>query len=167
MKTIVLTGMMGSGKTTVAKLLAQELNLEMIDIDSLIEQNEKLSIAEIFTQKGEIYFRQIEKQTIENILKSENQIISLGGGSIENQQTREFLLNNSKLIYLETSPETIFNRIKNNTTRPLLCGNMSIEKISEILTKRESNYISAHIKITTDNKSPNEVTREILGVLKV
>ena len=165
MKTIILTGMMGAGKTTIAKLLAEKLNIKAIDIDSLIEQNEREKIAEIFSNKGEEYFRKIEKETIKNIFTPENLIISLGGGALENQETRNILLNNSTVIYLQTSPEIIFERIKSNTERPLLCGNMSVEKISEILEKRIKNYQSATYTITTDNKTPTQIAKEIIGVL--
>ena len=165
MKTITLTGMMGAGKSTIAKILAKKLNIKPIDIDSLIEQNEGEKISEIFSKKGEKYFREIEKNTIDNIFTCENLIISLGGGALENNETREFLLTNSNVIYLQTSPEIIFERIKSNTERPLLCGNMSIEKISEILEKREKNYQTATYKITTDNKTPDQIAEEIIGVL--
>ena len=167
MKTIILTGMMGAGKTTVAKVLAEKLNIKSIDIDTLIEQNEGEKISEIFSNKGEKYFREIEQCTINKIFTStpKNLVISLGGGALENSKTREFLLNNSTVIYLKTSPEIIYERIKNNTSRPLLCGNMSVEKITEILEKREANYQSATITITTDNKTPEKIADEIIGVL--
>ena len=165
MKTITLTGMMGAGKSTIAKILAKKLNIKPIDIDSLIEQNEGEKISEIFSKKGEEYFRKIEKNTIDNIFTRENLVISLGGGALENNETREFLLTNSTVIYLQTSPEIIFERIKSNTERPLLCGNMSVEKISEILEKREKNYQTATYKITTDNKTPDQIAEEIIGVL--
>ena len=153
MKTIILTGMMGAGKTTISKILGEKLNIKSIDIDTLIEQNENEKISEIFSNKGENYFRNIEKETIKNNFNPENLIISLGGGALENNETRDFLLKNSTIIYLKTSPEVIYERIKNNTSRPMLCGNMSVEKISEILEKREANYQSATLTITTDNKS--------------
>lgn len=167
MKTIVLTGMMGSGKTTAAKLLAQKLNLESIDIDALIEQKEKLTISEIFKQKSEKYFRKLEQQTILAVTKPEKQVISLGGGAFEDPKTREFLLKNTTVIFLEASAETIYERIKNNTSRPLLCDNITKEKISEILEKRKLNYNSAHLKIITDNKTPNTVIKEITGAIKI
>ncbi len=167
MKTIVLTGMMGSGKTTAAKLLAQKLNLESIDIDALIEQKEKLTISEIFKQKSEKYFRKLEQQTILAVTKPEKQVISLGGGAFEDPKTRKFLLKNTTVIFLEASAETIYERIKNNTSRPLLCDNITKEKISEILEKRKLNYNSAHLKIITDNKTPNTVIKEITGAIKI
>lgn len=165
MKTIVLTGMMGSGKTTVGKLLAEALNLEFIDIDTCVEQQENMSISEIFSTKGEPYFRNLEKDTIKNIFKNSNSIISLGGGAFEDEQTRQFLNENSTVIYLKTSPETILQRIKNDNSRPLLCDNMSIDKIQNLINLREQNYESASYIITTDNKNLKDIIKEITGVL--
>ncbi len=166
MKTIVLTGMMGSGKTTIGKLLSKKFNLEFADIDSYIESKEKTTITKIFQTNGEKYFRELEAKTIKKIFKHENQIISLGGGAFENTKTREFLNKNALTVYLKTTPEIIFDRIQNDTTRPLLCGNMSIEKIKEIIKLREKNYESAHFTISTDNKTSEEIIEEITGVLE-
>jgi shikimate kinase len=166
MKTIVLTGMMGAGKTTVAQFLSKELSLEFIDIDSFIENQEGLTISEIFAQKGEEYFRNLETSVIETIFNSENQVISLGGGALENPKTREFLKKNSNLIYLKTSPTEIFERIKSDASRPLLRDKMSIEHIEKILNMREKNYQEAHYTIQTNNKLPINIAREIVGVLQ-
>jgi shikimate kinase len=167
MRTIVLTGMMGSGKSTVGKLLSENLGIQFVDLDVFIEQSENLSISEIFKQKGEKYFRQIEKDKILEIFNENNQVISLGGGAFEDDNIRKFLLKNSCVIYLKTSPQKIFERIKNDTTRPLLSGEMSISKINEILDVREKNYNSAEKIILTDEKEPNLVVDEILGVLEL
>lgn len=165
MKTIILIGMMGCGKTTIGKLLGEKLNIKHFDIDFIIESQNKKTISEIFSTKGENYFRELEKTTIKNIFKPQNQILSLGGGSFENKETQNLLLNKSTIIYLKTSPNIIFNRIKNNTQRPLLKNNMNIEKISEIIQNRKDNYELADHTILTDNKNPIQITEEILGVL--
>lgn len=165
MKTITIIGMMGSGKTTLGKLLGKKLGLESVDIDSAIEEQTGESISEIFSKYGEEHFSTLEKNTIKNIFNSENKIISTGGGAFENKETRDLLINNSIVIYLKTTPEIIFERIKNNTQRPLLKNNMTTDKISEILAGRQKNYELAHHTIVTDNKNPNEIMEEILGVL--
>ena len=161
MKTICLTGMMGSGKTTVANIFATEKNLKIIDIDSIIEENENQKISDIFETKGEKYFRKIEQETIFSYFQPEDAIISLGGGAFENQKTREFLLKNSKVVYLKTSSEVILERIKNDTSRPLLYGRMNIESIAKIIEKIESNNLSAHKTVLTDNKTPQQIVLEI------
>lgn len=166
MKKITLIGMMGSGKTTLGKILSEKTNVSAIDIDELIEQNENLTITDIFKTQGEEYFRKIEAKTIKELINSTNpQILSLGGGAFENVQTRELLLNNSVVIYLETTPVEILNRIQKTNNRPLLKNNMTIEKINEIITKRKDNYNLAHHKILTDGKTPSKIAEEILGAL--
>ncbi len=165
MKTIVLIGMMGSGKTTIGKLLGTKLNLKNIDIDILIEQNEKRTISDIFQNNGEKYFRNLEKETIQSVFEDKNLVISLGGGAFEDPVTQELLLKNSTIIYLKTSPQIILERIKNNTNRPLLKNQMTIEKIQSIISKRQKNYELANITILTDNKNPNKIVEEILGAI--
>ncbi len=165
MKTIVLTGMMGAGKSTVGQLLAQQLKIEFADIDSLIENKENKTISEIFEIFGEEHFRTLEKNIIKQCFKSQNQIISLGGGAFENQETQKFLLSNATVIYLKTTPETILKRVKNNNSRPLLNSNNNIQKIAEMINIRKNNYEKAHHSITTDNKKPNEIANEITGVI--
>ena len=167
MKKITLIGMMGSGKTTLGKILSEKTNVSAIDIDELIEQNENSTITDIFKTQGEEYFRKIEAKTIKELINSTNpQILSLGGGAFENVQTRELLLNNSVVIYLETTPVEILNRIQKTNNRPLLKNNMTIEKINEIITKRKDNYNLAHHKILTDGKTPSKIAEEILGALE-
>lgn len=161
MKTVCFIGMMGAGKTTLTKLLSDKLNIRYVDLDSLIESNEKMSVSEIFKTKGEQYFRKVEKDTLQNIFKPQGMIISLGGGAFENEKTRELLLNNALVIYLKTSPDCILNRIKDDKSRPLLANNMTIDRISEILNKREQNYLLAHKVIITDKKTPLQIIQEI------
>lgn len=165
MKTIALIGMMGSGKTTIGKLLGEKLTLRSIDIDVIIEQNEKRTVSEIFQNEGEKYFRNIERETIKKIFTNKDLIISLGGGAFEDQLTQELLLKNSTVIYLKTSPNVILERIKNNTNRPLLKNQMTVEKIQSIILQREKNYELANITILTDNKNTDKIVEEILGVI--
>lgn len=160
---IVLTGMPGSGKTTVGKLLAEKIGADFFDVDFLIEKSQKMCITEIFKTKGEKYFRQIEADIIRNI-PSDNTVVSLGGGAFENSDTRDFLLSgNNTVIYLKTSAQKIYERIKNDTTRPLLTDNMNIETIQNMLNIREKNYKLAHYTVLTDNRSADEIVNEILG----
>lgn len=166
MKTVVLTGMMGSGKTSAGKILAKISDCEFTDLDCCIEQQEKQSIPDIFENRGEEYFRKIEKESLKKIFKPGKHVISLGGGTFENPDTRDFLLKNSNVFYLQTSPEIIFERIKNSTSRPLLSKCMTIKKITEILEKRECNYKKAQNIIVTDNLTPLQTAELILGVLK-
>ena len=137
MKAVVFTGMMGSGKTSAGRLLAEKLGLQFVDIDEQIEKREGCSISEIFQQKGEIYFRKKESDVIRKSL-FDNVVISLGGGAFEDENTREFLLSNAVVIYLKTSAEVILKRIQNTNVRPLLKNNMNVNKINAILKNREN-----------------------------
>ena len=157
--------MMGSGKTTIGKLLGEKLTLRSIDIDVIIEQNEKRTVSEIFQNEGEKYFRNIERETIKKNFTNKDLIISLGGGAFEDQLTQELLLKNSTVIYLKTSPNVILERIKNNTNRPLLKNQMTVEKIQSIILQRQKNYELANITILTDNKNTDKIVEEILGVI--
>jgi len=163
---IVLIGMMGSGKSTVGKLLAEQLGYTFIDLDDEIEKIENKKISQIFNDNGEQYFRKLEKEKIKEFVNTENTVISLGGGTFEDNDTQKILKNLSTIIYLKASPIVIFERIKKEIHRPLLHKNFSVETIEFILEKRKKNYEKAHYKIVTDRKTPQEIAKEILGVIK-
>ena len=160
-KNIILTGMSGCGKTTTAKELVKVLkDYVYIDIDEEIEKHEGKSINRIFEENGEQYFRNIEKNFIKNVLKSNNMIISIGGGAFEDEENRDLMLSDAHVIYLSASAQTIYNRLKNTNDRPLL-KDISPQKIENIMSKRINNYKKAHITIDTDNKKIYNVVKEI------
>ena len=160
-KNIILTGMSGCGKTTTAKELVKVLkDYVYIDIDEEIEKHEGKSINRIFEENGEQYFRNIEKNFIKNVLKSNNMIISIGGGAFEDEENRDLMLSDAHVIYLSASAQTIYNRLKNTNDRPLL-KDISPQKIENIMSKRVNNYKKAHITIDTDNKNIYNVVKEI------
>ena len=163
---IALIGMMGSGKTTIGAELKKVLpEYDYVDLDELIEKSTQKKISEIFLKYGEPHFRILESDKINAVMKNNNQIISLGGGAFESENNRKLLLDNSKVIYLKASPKAIFDRIKEETHRPLLRRDFSLEKITEIMNKRHKNYEKAHIIIDTTDKTPYNIVKEILGVL--
>ena len=167
-KNITLIGMMGSGKTTVAKELATRLpELKLVDIDAEIEKSSGKKISEIFLKYGEARFRELENTKIRAFAKLDCQIISAGGGAFENVDNRKLFLENSTVFFLKASAETIYNRIKEETHRPLLKKNFSLEKIQHILSLREKNYEKAHYIIDTNKKTPYNIVEEILGVINV
>ena len=164
---LVLIGMMGCGKTTVAKQLEKFLpEYKRIDIDEEIEKSSGKKISEIFLKFGEPHFRMLESNKIKSVLLNKNQIIALGGGAFEKAENRIVICDNAKVIYLKTSAEEICKRIKNEFHRPLLNKNVSEERILEIINKREPNYLKADIIIQTDNKTPEEISKEILEVIE-
>lgn len=166
MKNIVLVGMMGAGKTTIGELLATKLNRELKDIDRVIEQEQKKSIIEIFTNDGEEAFRQLESETIEKFSNMSNLIISTGGGALEKANNLSNLQKNGIIIYLKADIEELFKRVKNETQRPLLKEQDPLEVIKKLIKKREKFYLMANITIITDNKSPEKITEEIIKAIK-
>ena len=111
-KNIVLVGMMGSGKSSIGKLLSKNVDLDFIDIDKKIEEKEKKTISEIFSKFGEIYFRNLEEQISMEYLNLQNKIISLGGGGFMNIKIRKNCLINSLTFWLNWKNEIVINRIK-------------------------------------------------------
>ena len=165
-RNIALTGMMGSGKSSAAKELSKLLpDFTFVDIDSEIERTTNKKISEIFLKFGDPHFRMLETDKIQKFVQGQNQIISLGGGAFEDEFNRRIILENCTTIYLRTTPEEIFKRIKNETHRPLLAKKFSVERISEIIKKRSVNYEKSDIIIDTDGKTPYDISNEILGVI--
>lgn len=162
---ISLIGMMGSGKTCIGELLAKLLNMSFVDTDEQIIKSEKTSINQIFAQKGETYFREMETATLKNVLNYNNQIISTGGGIIKSDENLSLLKEKSVVFYLKASPDILFERIKNNKERPLLNVENMKDKIKTILQERISQYEKAQYIIVTDDKSPIEIANEIIGII--
>ena len=160
---IALIGMMGSGKSTIAKLLANRLkDFSFVDTDEEIIKSQKISINEIFEKYGEKTFRTIETEQLKEILKKDNQVIATGGGIVISEDNLNLLLNNSVLIYLKAEFEELYNRVKNNKERPLLNDCNIKEKIINLLGQREEKYKKAHFTIDTTNKTPDIIVKEIL-----
>ena len=160
-KNIVLLGMMGSGKSTIGYLLSNKINSDFYDIDKIIEEEEGLKITEIFENKGENYFRKIEEKICLKILKFNNKIISLGGGSFLNNKIREEIQNNHVSFWLNWNTSTIIRRIKKNKNIPILKG-MSENEINKLIIKRKKIYEKAHLKINCENLSKNEIINKII-----
>lgn len=164
---ISLIGMMGCGKSTIGKILNELLeNYTFIDTDEEIISKEKCSINEIFETKGETYFRKVETDVLKKILQNKNQIISTGGGIIKDENNLKILKENSLVIYLSADTNTLYERVKNNTERPLLKTNNLKEKITTLLKEREIQYRKAHIIINTEEKSTNKIAEEIIEELR-
>lgn len=163
---IVLTGMMGAGKSTIGKALSKILkDYTFIDVDNVIVDIEGMTISEIFEKKSEEYFRIIEKEIIQELSQEEDLIIALGGGAYENKETREILEENCKVIYLKSTVDRLFNRIKDDKNRPLLQCENPKSKLEELLKLREPNYLKAEYIIETDNKNIDEITKEIIEMV--
>lgn len=162
MKNIVLTGFMGTGKTEVGRLLARRLGYKFIDADSMIEEEQKMPITEIFKRFGEPYFRDVESEVIKRLSEMERVVISTGGGVVMREENMTNLRKKGVIICLMASPETIFERTKDDTSRPLLQVKDPLQRIRELLNFRRPYYEKADIMIDTDGKTPEEVAEEII-----
>lgn len=163
---IFLVGMMGSGKTTIGQLLSEELSLPFFDTDEIITSIEGESISEIFSYKGEEYFRCLENELIEN-WKISDGIVATGGGLPCFNYMMEKLNEKGKTIFLITSTTQIINRISHDNSRPLVVGKSpsQIKKaINDLLKLRRVFYSKARIKVKTDVE-PKEIVRRIVRKL--
>jgi len=164
---IVLLGYMASGKSVVGKILAEALTIQFVDLDSFIEYNEQMSITEIFETKGEIYFRKIEGEYLQELLNSnESSVISLGGGTPCYGSNMDFVENKSTSFYLKASIDIIFNRLKNETSQRPLVAEIGPENLKEYIAKhlfeRTPYYERAHHTILADHKNVAQIVGEIM-----
>jgi shikimate kinase len=165
---IILIGFMGSGKTSVGKLLAERLGYGFQDTDSLIEIQEQESIGHMFETKGEAYFRDLETMLLRKMQPElTHTILSTGGGLVLREQNRELLRGLGYVFYLKASDETIVDRLKEDKTRPLLQGEDLSAKVERLQKERMPIYLAtAHKMIQTDDKTPAEIVDEILKELQ-
>lgn len=174
---IILIGYMGCGKSTVGKRLARKIKASFLDTDAWIEEQEGITISEIFATKGEACFRDMETECLKKLLKEKSSekdkpdacnegsghVISVGGGLPVREENQELLKQLGQVIYLKAKPETIYKRIKGDTTRPLLQTENPLERIKEMLLFREQKYqASAHEVISVDEKSVGKIVDEIM-----
>ena len=160
-KNIVLIGMMGSGKSLIGKILSKKLNLNFVDIDQKIEEIEKITISDIFKNKGEKYFREIEKNISIDYLKLENKIISLGGGGYINQSIRKQCFKNCTTFWLNWKNEILIKRIINSKKRPLAMKLNSFE-INKLILKRSKIYKLSDYKINCDKLDKDQIVKKII-----
>lgn len=159
---IVLIGFMGSGKSSVGHYLAKILGMQYINTDDIIEQREGMKISEIFKKNGEKYFRKKEKEVIANVSNLKACVIATGGGIVLNWENVEALKKGGKIFFLKASPEVIYERIKDDKTRPLLNVDDPPSAIKRILKARMPLYRSAaDYTIDTTRLSIDEVAEKI------
>ena len=163
---ISLVGYMGSGKSHVSKVLSQELDLKLIDLDHQISLKNKMTIAEMFEKRGEIYFRKQEREILEEILATEkNTVLSVGGGTPVYYNNMEVINQNSESIFLRTSVTNLAERLlKQKQKRPLI-AKISDEDLPEFIAKhlfeRNAYYSKAKYTVSTDGKEVDQIVAEI------
>lgn len=164
---IFLIGFMGAGKSTVAGALHRMLGMERLEMDQMIVDEQKMAISEIFEKYGESHFRDIETQTLIDLKDREPAIVSCGGGIVVREENIGHMKESGKIVLLTATPETIYERVKDSTNRPILNGNMNVEYISELMEKRRAKYeAAADLVIATDGKSAAAICEEMIAKLK-
>ena len=167
---ISLIGYMGSGKSHIAKLLSDRLGIKLIDIDKEISKKNKMTIAEMFQKKGEIFFRRQERALLEEIVATEDScILSLGGGTPAYYNNMELINQNSESIFLRTSVKNLTERLlKQKHKRPLI-ANISDQDLPEFIAKhlfeRNIFYNKAKYTVNTDDKTPEMIVEELCYLL--
>jgi shikimate kinase len=169
MKHVVLVGMMGVGKTTVGRYVAERLERRFVDTDALIEEKEGHSIPQIFAAHGEAHFRNLELKMIRHVMDSDSAVVSIGGGAFVNPAVRDVLKNFATTFYLQATPETLILRIGTGETRPMLTQNAPAGKeqidarLRKLLVEREPIYELADYTIATDDLACEQVGEAIVG----
>ncbi len=169
-KHLYLSGFMGAGKSRIGRELAALTDHPFYDSDKWIEEREGLTVREIFEQKGEAYFREAEKEALRHLAgRKEASIVALGGGAILDEKNRRLLKKTGTLVYIKTSPEAIFERVRHSKKRPLLTvaegpgyEQALLQRIRQLLAEREPLYKEADVIIERDGLSLSEIVEAVL-----
>tara|TARA_S200000501_G_C20829664_1_gene746616 strand:+ start:36 stop:548 length:513 start_codon:yes stop_codon:yes gene_type:complete len=162
-KNLVFLGMMGSGKTTLGKIVSKKLNKNFVDIDHEIEIKEGMKISEIFQKKGEVFFRKLEEKISLQNLKKTNSVISLGGGAFINKKIQYEILKNHISIWLRWDNKNLISRIKNSQKRPIAVK-LNDYDLDELIQKRSKIYSKAKFQIKCDKLTKIEITKKIIEI---
>lgn len=174
---IFLTGFMGSGKSTIGPILANTLGFDFVDVDRLIEEKANARVVQIFEREGEQRFRELEHQVLHDVTTREKCVVSLGGGTIANDENFSLIRNSGIIVYLRLEPDEIYQRVHHRPDRPLLwdgSGNLLSadqlqERIRQLLTDRERYYNQADVIVPSDRRrvgvTVDEIVRRLRGYL--
>ena len=164
-KKIFLVGFMGSGKSTVGRILAKRLKVPFVDIDEEIEIREGLTIPQIFSLKGEGYFRNLEVEVLKDItLSLPSFVAATGGGLGANPEAMEFMKRHGVVVWLDIPFETFLRRTAKDTNRPLL--KRSVEELRELFDRRKKVYALADIRVESQ-RSVEQTVQKILSSLEI
>jgi shikimate kinase len=166
-KNIVLIGFMGTGKTVVGRAIANKINTEFVDVDLLIEKEAGMNISDIFSRKGEEYFRDIEGKVIKKVSYMKNVVIATGGGAVLRKENIDNLRDNGVIVLLRADVDTILNNISHNLNRPLLQSNDVKKTITQMLKKREEYYKNNDFEVDVSAKSVEQVAVDVLNVSNI
>lgn len=162
---IVLVGLMGVGKSSVGKKLAQRLSLPFVDADDAIEEAHDLSIAEIFAKFGEPYFRDGERRVIARLMDGRPKVIATGGGAFMQDETRALILEYAHSVWIDASIETLVQRVARRNTRPLLVGRDPGEVLRDLAAVRNPVYALADVRVESDDVPHEVMVERIIAAL--
>ena len=162
MRNIALTGFMAVGKSAVGRTLARKLGRRFVDLDKIIEKSEGMKVKDIFSRKGESYFRRAEKQALTAVLFEGEQVIATGGGVVIDEENLRLLREKSFLVCLTAAPEVLLRRAEKSRQRPLLEGGDRARRIGELLAQLEKNYAQAHVAVDTSHLTVEQVVEKII-----
>ena len=164
-RTIALVGLMGVGKSTIGRRLAQALGLPFRDADQEIEAAAGRTIPEIFAERGEAEFRAGERRVISRLLQEPRHVLATGGGAFMDAQTRLLMKENAITVWLKADLDVLVRRVGRKNTRPLLTGKDTREVMQELMDKRYPTYAEADITIHTDERPASAAVDAILAAL--
>src|SRR5215468_335018 len=153
---------MAVGKSAVGRTLARKLGRRFVDLDKIIEQSEGMKVKDIFSRRGESYFRRAEKQALAEVLFQGEKVIATGGGVVIDEENLRLLREKSFLVCLTAAPEVLLRRAEKSRRQPLLEGSDHAHRIRQLLAQRERNYAQAHVAVDTSDLTVEQVVEKII-----
>lgn len=157
---------MGTGKSSAGRIVAEQLGMTFFDMDEEIVRREGVTIPEIFRDRGEPAFRALERSMVQELAAQSNLVVSTGGGIVLDPDNIRDFSATGVVICLQAKPETVLNRVEHDTNRPLLQGGDKLQKISELLAKRQPLYDALEHQIPTEGHTPADTAREVIALCK-
>ena len=161
----MLVGLMGTGKTTVGRLVAERRDMRHVDLDDVVEMRRGCSVAHIFALEGEASFRRVEREALIDALNGDPCVVSTGGGIVESEMNRTDLRRAACVVWLDASVGVLVSRVGGSDSRPLLDGNATAS-LARLASRRREWYESvAHVRVDTDGRSPDEVAARVVEIM--
>lgn len=162
-RNIILCGFMGCGKSTIGSLLSRKMGMAFVDLDRFIEKKENKTVSEIFSDSGEEYFRQLEREAARELSEKKGVVLAAGGGTLTFAENVEVLKKSGTIVLLDIPVEVVSERLRNDTSRPLLARPDKEEAMRELYNKRLPLYREAADIIIDANQSPMQICMQIMA----